>query len=395
MEFLFDAQGARRLGDFMSSLGSLLGNEQRRASFALYATGLLGDSERKSMEPIAARACPNPKRLDAQHQRLHHFITCSKWKDGPVREFAARYAIDALTEREPIEVCILDDTGMLKQGKHSVGVQRQYTGTAGKITNCQLAVSLSVATATEHLPIDFELYLPRSWTDDDARRREAGIPAEVTFKTKIELAIDMLERAASANIPLGVLLADSFYGRASELRVKARSLGLEYVLAIDSDTLVEPIGKNGKLKAATRVDALAKDKRYRSFTWLQGSKAPLCSRFAFEQVRLPEGQIATLIFEWEQDKPKPNKFAVAVLDKKRSKKQLLRLLKQRWRTERVYEDLKGELGFDHFEGRRYRGFNHHVSVALCCFAFVVAERVRCFSPQSRRPSLSQSFAIAA
>lgn len=395
MEFLFDARGARRLGDFMSSLGSLLGNEQRRGSFALYAMGLLGDGERKSMEPIAARACPDPERLDAEHQRLHHFITCSKWKDRPLREFAARYGIDALTEREPIEVSIIDDTGMIKQGKHSVGVQRQYTATAGKITNCQLAVSLSVATATEHLPVDFELYLPRSWTDDDKRRREAGIPADVTFKTKIELAIEMIERAASADIPLGVLLADSFYGRASELRVMARSLGLEYVLAVDSDTLVKPLGKNGGLKPATRVDTLAKGKRYRRFTWRQGNKAPLCSRFAFEQVCLPEGQLATLIIEWETGEAEPNKFAVAALDKKRSRKQLLRLLKQRWRTERVYEDLKGELGFDHFEGRRYRGFNHHVSVALCCFAFLVAERVRCFSPQSRRPGHGQSYAIAA
>jgi SRSO17 transposase len=123
MEFLFDARGARRLGDFMASLGSLLGNEQRRASFAHYAMGLLGDGERKSMEPIAARTCPDRGRVDAEHQRLHHFITCSKWKDGPLREFSAHYGIDAITEHEPIEVSIIDDTGMLKQGRHSVGVQ--------------------------------------------------------------------------------------------------------------------------------------------------------------------------------------------------------------------------------------------------------------------------------
>src|SRR4051794_24315799 len=120
--------------------------------------GLLGDGERKSMEPIAARACPDPERLDAQHQRLHHFICCARWDDRSVRDFAARYGVDALTEREPVEAWILDDTGMLKQGKHSVGVQRQYTGSAGKIANCQLTTSLSFATATEHLPIDFELY---------------------------------------------------------------------------------------------------------------------------------------------------------------------------------------------------------------------------------------------
>jgi SRSO17 transposase len=157
MEFALDVAGEQRLFDFMRSLGELLGNERRRASFAVYAIGLLGDGERKSMEPIAARACPDPRRLDAAHQRLHHFISCADWADRPVREFAARYGIAAISARERVEAWILDDTGMLEQGRHSVGVQRQYTGSAAKIANCQLTVSLSVATATEHLPIDFEL----------------------------------------------------------------------------------------------------------------------------------------------------------------------------------------------------------------------------------------------
>ena len=150
----------------MESIGALLGNEQRRASFARYALGLWGDGERKSMEPIAARACPDPRRLDAEHQRLHHFITCANWQDGPLRDFAAQYGVAALCAREPIEAWILDDTGMLKQGKHSVGVQRQYTGSAGKIANCQLTTSLSVATATEHLT-------------DQLHRAATGVPLAI------------------------------------------------------------------------------------------------------------------------------------------------------------------------------------------------------------------------
>jgi SRSO17 transposase len=162
----------------------VLGEESRRGSFALYALGLLGDRERKSVEPLAARACPAPKRVDAMHQRLLHSAVDSKWSDRQVRRVAAHYALEAMTGRKPVEVWIVDDTGFLKQGKHRVGVQRQYTGSAGKVANCQIGVGLRVATRTEDLPLDFELYLPECWAHDEARRREARIPAEVLFKTK-------------------------------------------------------------------------------------------------------------------------------------------------------------------------------------------------------------------
>ncbi|WP_164015224.1 transposase, partial [Pyxidicoccus trucidator] len=177
-----NAAAVQRLERYFQRIGDVLGEESRRGSFALYAMGLLGDGERKSVEPIAARACPDPGRVDAMHQRLLHFAVDSKWSDRDVRRAAAQYALEAMTQREPVEAWIVDDTGFLKQGKHSVGVQRQYTGSAGKITNCQIGVSLSVATRTEHLPLDFELYLPEGWTNDAARRREARIPAEVPFK---------------------------------------------------------------------------------------------------------------------------------------------------------------------------------------------------------------------
>jgi SRSO17 transposase len=144
--------------------------------------GILGDAERKSVEPIAARACVDPERLDAAHQRLLHFMVDSEWSDRDVRLAAAQYALAEMTAREPVEAWIVDDTGFLKQGSHSVGVQRQYTGTAGKVANCQTAPSLSVATRTEHLPIDFALYLPKSWTESPARRHEARIPWNVSVR---------------------------------------------------------------------------------------------------------------------------------------------------------------------------------------------------------------------
>ena len=177
MTDLTDA-GKARLEDYLERVGEVLGDARRRASFATYALGLLSDVERKSVEPIAARAAANEKVVDALHQRLLHFITDSTWDDRTVRLFAARYALEAMPANEDVEAWILDDTGFLKQGKHSVGVQRQYTGSAGKVTNCQVGVSLTIATHSDHLPADFELYLPKRWTDDaPAGPRDGGARA--------------------------------------------------------------------------------------------------------------------------------------------------------------------------------------------------------------------------
>ena len=154
-DFELGPDGEKRLQDYFAKLGEVLGNASRKASYSVYAMGLLADGDRKSMEPIAARADPNTARVNAQHQRIQHFITHSHWSDRKVRRAAAQYGMEALLEREPISHWIIDDTGFLKQGVHSVGVKRQYTGSAGKVTNCQVGVSLSVATRTQHLPIDF------------------------------------------------------------------------------------------------------------------------------------------------------------------------------------------------------------------------------------------------
>ena len=402
MEYALESNGQQRLEEYLERIGKVLGDDHRRASFATYAFGLLGDGERKSMEPIAARACPDPSRVDAEHQRLAHFVSNSNWRDGDVRRAAAGYALQALTAREPVIGWIFDDTGFLKQGTHSVGVQRQYTGSAGKIANCQIGVSLSVITPTEHLPIDFELYLPRSWTDDPARRLEARIPDEVQFQTKPQLAIAMLRRAAAAGVPRGTVLADSAYGHSSPLRRACRELELPYAVGVMPTDRVWRLDGRGR-----RIDddpvaigdfavGLGRG-AFRKTTWRQGSKAPLSSYFAMERVRMVlvqgdgidegEPENVWLLMEWERGESAPTKYHVVWLPhasgRRLTRKQVVRIVKQRWRTERVYEDLKGELGLDHFEGRRFRGWHHHVSVGLACFAFVVAERVRAFPPSAR------------
>lgn len=407
MEFAFDSDAQGRLTDYFDGVGEILKNKKRRASFATYAMGLIGDGDRKSIEPIAARASGDPKEADALHQRLQHFLVDSAWSDREVRRHAAKHTISEMVGRETVTDWIVDDTGFLKQGKHSVGVQRQYTGSAGKVTNCQIGVSLSVATPTEHLPIDFELYLPHSWADDPARRAEARIPDDVTFKTKLELALDMIRRAVSDEVPPGLVSVDTAYGNSSAFRREIRKLDLDYAVAVRSTTKVRRLDKlerrRGRpLTVLEMAEEIAACGGFRRTTWREGTNGKMSARFAMRRVlplcddrkRRDEREVVWLLMEWEDGEAKPTKFYFATLPKNITKKKLVRRIKQRWRTERAYQDLKGQLGLDHFEGRRYPGWHHHVSVALCCYAFVTAERLRRFSPQSRGPHRNNAELLA-
>lgn len=397
MRTLTDA-GEARLETFLEDLGDLLGDNRRKASFATYALGLLGEGERKSVEPIAARAVGGAADVDAAHQRLLHFLARSEWDDRAVRRFATRYALKFMTAEQPVEACIIDDTGFLKQGTHSVGVQRQYTGSAGKIANCQVGVSLSLATRSDHLPVDFELYLPTSWTDDDARRLEAGIPDEVVFKTKPELALGMLTRAHQDGLPLGVVLADAGYGSSSDFRLGVHRLGLPYSVGVLSTSKVfevhQVVNRGGKAldlrKLATKLEAKGKFQR---FTWRTGSRGELSARFAMRRVtpcaeqghELDERSTVWLLIEWRDGEADPANYYFSSLPQDTSLDSLVAITTQRWRTERAYQDLKGELGLDHYEGRKFRGWHHHISVVLSCYAFAVAERHRIFPLKTRRP----------
>ncbi len=395
MPAITDATSERRLKDYFDRIGQVLGNDARRTSFAIYAMGILGEGERKSVEPIVARACVDPDRMEAAHQRLLHFMVDSEWSDHGVRRAAAQYALDAMIAREPVEAWIVDDTGFLKQGRHSVGVQRQYTGTAGKIANCQTAPSLSIATRTEQLPIDFALYLPTSWTEDPSRRREARIPWNVSFATKPELALQLIRRAVDDGIPPGVVLADKAFGASEDFRDGLDELKLSYAVAVDARSKVMVYDKRGRRrdesisakKLALRIES---NGGFRRCTWRQGTKQALSAQFALRRVvwagkpgkdnRAVDGRTPVwLLIEWRDGEPEPANYYFCSLPAERmTRKKLVRLVMQRWRTERAYEDLKGELGLDHYEGRRFPGWHHHVSVVLACYAFIVAERARVF-----------------
>jgi len=289
MDVLVDKAAEQRLDLYVRGIGGLLDNKKQRESFATYALGLLGDGERKSIEPIAARACADPAQVGAMESRLGHFLSNTKWSDARVRAFAAEHALAEMTQHGAVQSWIVDDTGFLKQGKHSVGVQRQYTGSAGKTANCQVAVSLTIATASAHVPIDFALYLPESWTEDPKRRAEARIPEDVRFRTKLELALDMIRRAKENGVPPGIVLVDCAYGNSSDFREGLRDLGLDYAVAVQGPTKLWRLDRMERTRGdamSTRdiADRLVAKRKFRRCTWRDGTRNRLSARFAAVRV---------------------------------------------------------------------------------------------------------------
>jgi SRSO17 transposase len=376
--------------DYLDLLGSVLTDPDQRASFAMYAIGLLSPLPRKSVEPIAALSCRRADQCSAAHQRLLHFLANSDWDNEAVRRVAAGYALSALTEQAPLEVSIVDDTGFIKQGKHSVGVQRQYTGTAGKVTNCQLAVSLTVATPVAQLPVDMQLYLPQSWMDDPGRRKEAKIPDDLPFRTKPQMAAEMLQSAEAAGVALGVVLADAAYGTCADFRAAIRALPRHYMVGVNSSMLVQVVDPKKGLRPALSLSALTdklKPKQFRLYRWRDGSKGVMAGLFCILRVHVPDDQMDDtlwLLIEKTGEVQQPYKYSLSSLPAHTPRLRLVYLAKARWRTEQMYMECKEELGLDHYEGRGYPGWHHHVSAVLACYALVVARRERAFPPSRAR-----------
>jgi SRSO17 transposase len=415
MAFADDDAMEQRLGEFLNGrIGKHLPRRAQKESFALYAHGILGEGERKSVEPIAARATGGMDEDDEEpgaacermQARLLNFLRLSPWDDRSVRREAARYVVSNLEKQEPVTTWIIDDTGFPKQGKHSVGVQRQYSGTLGKVGNCQVGVSLTIATQHEHVPIDFALYMPKSWTDDAARCDKARVPEDLLFKTKSDLALDLITRAVEDKIPGDIVLVDAAYGGSSDFRNTVRMFGLDLGVAVSAATrvwLLDKIRHHSPPLTAQQLGVELGSGAFRRLTWREGPGGKLFSRFAFRRVKVAnddgtdagDREPMWLVLEWPEGEDKPTKFILTTLPRRMTKKQIVRIVKERWRTERAYEELKGELGLDHFEGRSFPGWHHHISVVLCCYSFLVSERVRRFSPSARRQNRPDSISVAA
>ncbi|MGH7100750.1 MAG: IS701 family transposase [Stellaceae bacterium] len=388
--------------DYVEGLASVIGHTDRKRPLRDYCTGLVMPCERKSVEPMAAVTAP--ARVGAQHQSLLHFVGEAPWSDEDVLAKVREMVLPAIERHGPIEAWIIDDTGFPKQGRHSVGVARQYCGQLGKQDNCQVAVSLSLANHAASLPVAYQLYLPKEWATDRTRRRKTGVPKEIRFKTKPQIALAQLRWACAAGLPRGVVLMDAGYGADTDLRATMTVLGLSYVVGIMPNTSVWAAGK-GPLAAKkwsgqgrppklirrdgnhrpVSVKALARSlpsRAWRTIEWREGTAERLSSRFARVRVRIAHRDYwlteprpeEWLLIEWPEAENQPTKYWLSTLPEDISFRRLVDMAKLRWRIERDYQELKQEVGLGHFEGRGWRGFHHHATLCIAAYGFLIAER---------------------
>jgi SRSO17 transposase len=393
---------AGRFAAYLADLASVLGDGRRIAAMISYCTGLLLPSERKSVEPIAALTAP--ARTAAQHQSLLHFVGQGEWSDDGVMERIRAHAIPNIEVHGAISAWIVDDTGFPKKGKHSVGVARQYCGQLGKQDNCQVAVSLSIANDHASLPVAYRLYLPQSWANDDARRKKAGVPEDVEFKTKPQIALEQIKWACASGLPRGVVIVDAGYGVEAKFRNEISALKLKYVAGVRTTNTVwaatvfaspQAVKSRREHKESTPISvehlALALPKSsWRTIRWRDGTNEVLFSRFARIRVRCAQDRAAKgrvpeewLLIEWPPDEKAPTKFWLSTLGANVTFTHLVHTAKLRWRIERDYLELKQEIGLGHFEGRGWKGFHHHATLCIAAYAFLVAERAA-FPPSQAR-----------
>jgi SRSO17 transposase len=386
----------REFAEYVSRLAETLGHADRVEPLGDYCRGLMLSGERKSVEPMAALVAP--QRASAKHQSLHHFVAKAEWSDTQMLGAVRQAVLPALGS---IEAWIVDDTGYPKKGKHSVGVARQYCGQLGKQDNCQVAVSVSVANERASLPIDYRLYLPREWADDAQRLRKAEVPEDVAFATKVQLALEQLQRARAEQVPPGVVLSDAGYGNDADFRDGISALGLTYAVGIQGSTTVwteghEPLpprGDWGRGRPGTHlrrdrthqpidVKSLAHElpgRAWRRIQWREGSAGALAGRFARVRVRAAHRNEVRgeewLVIEWPLGETEPTKYWLSTLPQSIAFKELVRLIKLRWRIERDYQELKQELGLGHYEGRNWRGFHHHATLTIAAYGFLMRARL--------------------
>ena len=414
---------AQRFAAYVDHLAGVLGHRDRHEPLRAYVTGLCLPGERKSMEPMAARV--DPWHVQARHQSLQHFIADAPWDAAAVLRVAREWVLAPMARHGPVAAWIVDDTGFPKKGQHSVGVARQYCGVLGKQDNCQVAVSVSVANEAVSLPVAYQLYLPESWASDRPRRRAVGVPDDVTFQPKWQIALGQIQAVLAAGVPRAPVVADAGYGDTTAFREALTAAGLAYAVGVKKETTAWPPGEaprppkrwKGRGRPPTLVRRTATHTpqnlkqlaialpptAWQTVRWREGTHGAMRSRFARLRVRpahrdeeRTEARAEEwLLIEWPRDDAEPTKYWLSTLPATTPMPELVRLAKLRWRIERDYQELKDELGLDHFEGRGWRGFHHHGALCIAAYAFLAAERAR-FSPPEplaflRAPRLPKGF----
>jgi len=393
-----------RLLAFVDEVVRPLPHVRQRQNALLYVRGLIEHGGRKSLQPTLFRLEESP----ARYESVQQFLADSPWDP----ELLLRACAERVASSVGVTAWVVDDTGVAKDGKHSPGVKRQYSGTLGKIGNCQIAVSVHAVGERGTLPLGWALYLPEEWCSDTERRRKAKIPEQVVFQTKPQLASALVERASGWELPLAPILADCAYGDDTAFRTRLHALEREYLLAVSANVSVygpettfavpERNGSVGRRRSVARPDrkpesvrALAERLPTHAWKTLPCRTTPagehVSGRFAFVRVvathpvrndNLPPRE-EWLIIEWPAGNDAPSDYWLSNLPTKTPRERLARLARLRWTIELDYRQLKGELGLDHYEGRSYLGFHHHCALVTCAHAFLTLERL---DPKARRPA---------
>lgn len=397
------AETRERLRAFVTEMVATLPHIRQRTNTLLYVRGLIEHGGRKSLWPTLFRLGEDA----ARYESLQQFLADSPWDPA----LLMRACAERVTPVLDLRAWVVDDTGIVKDGVHSPGVKRQYSGTLGKIGNCQITVSLHAVGANGTVPLGFALYLPEEWCADRARREKAKIPEELSFRTKPELAAELAARAAEWEIPPVPLLADAAYGGNTDFRGRLQELGLPYVVAVPPELgvfgpetafgLPERPGRRDRPSTGYRADRSSESVRTLAFRLPPTAFSVLpcrtepagketTSRFALVRVtaahpvqrdRLPP-RSEWLVIEWPEEQPAPTDYWLSNLPEDTEAERLARLARLRWTIELDYRQLKGELGLDHYEGRSYAGFHHHCALVTCAHAFLTLERL---CPKARRP----------
>jgi SRSO17 transposase len=398
----------KRFEAYLERLAAVLGHADRREPLRAYVTGLLLPGERKSVEPMAAKV--DPHRVQARHQSMHHFVAAAPWDEAALLRVARDHALEQLERHGPVAAWVVDDTAYPKKGRHSVGVARQYCGVLGKQDNCQVAVTVSLMNPSVSVPAAYRLYLPESWANDRRRRKPAGIPEDIVFRPKWVIALEAVGALLAEELPRAPLVADAGYGVVTAFREGLTALGLSYAVGVSTETSVWPPDRaplpprpwSGRGRPPTRyrrsprrapvsVEALAQrlDRgAWHAVRWREGTRGAMQSRFARLRVRAAHRDERSraprepewLLIEWPRGDAAPTKYWLSTAPETVSMADLVRLVKIRWRIERDYQELKDEIGLDHYEGRGWRGFHHHGVLCIAAYAFLAAERARLSPP---------------
>jgi len=368
----------------------------------LYLRGLLEQGARKSLEPVVERLGG-----EADYQSMQQFVADSPWDPALVVRGVAERVAPAID----VQGWVLDDTGFPKDGKDSPGVKRQYSGTLGKTGNCQIGVSVHAVGSQGTVPLGWALYLPEEWCEDAERRRKAKIPEQVAFKTKPELAAELVQRAAGWELPKAPILGDCAYGKNTELRERLDRAGLEYVLSVSEEVSVfapetefrvpeRRKAGSGRQKSRPRPDREPEQigklierlgpGHFKTVTFRDGPDGKhMRSRFCFLRVRAAHDwenrshprREEWLIAEWPKGGEQPTDYWLSNLPADTEPERLARLARLRWKIELDYKQLKGELGLDHYEGRSWLGWYHHTALVTAAHGFLTLERLRPLAPR--------------